>query len=390
MSEATTVPETAPEMGGLSIEPLETGAFSRCEETSGCRMAETENGYYSEYAGQYLYYADKTDLGNWVIVCNQPDCLHKAEDTGCSARIGNAFLLRDGRIYYVDDAYKYSQSDERGKVLASMAMDGTGRSLAYSVETYVHPEGGELSYAIYPDHVLFSAALMGQDGTFDTQLLRVDENGSHLQFEGKRQDGGFVDGGGSARALYGIFGDDAVVSEYPEEVQDGMCTTLYRETPDGLEIIGDFRELGLKIQGSYLSGDTLTILEPGDGYYRINLQDGTREKLADNQLGNSKAAIFQPNCILESNLLYISSVDGRTGDGEVRFYDGTGWKTVTLPEEMVHPEAQKFLLPMALASDRIFFYFYDTQMLLDGAPMPLYQLLLGEEQPRMTCCGEIG
>ena len=65
------------------------------------QWAETKEGYYVGFNSQ-LWYADKTDLRNWIPVCSKPNCSHDESNTSCNAYLGGSanFLIRDGRIFF--------------------------------------------------------------------------------------------------------------------------------------------------------------------------------------------------------------------------------------------------------------------------------------------------
>lgn len=103
-----------------------------CAITSNGQMAETESGYYAQFRGK-LYYADESDLTNWVQVCNEPDCRHW--DESCPAKMmPYGFWIQDNRIYSVRQTVTIEEIPTAGDAIYSMAPDGTDLRLEYPLE----------------------------------------------------------------------------------------------------------------------------------------------------------------------------------------------------------------------------------------------------------------
>lgn len=76
----------------LAVLPWDCG---RANETSGNILWEVEQGYYLEY-GYMLYYADKSDLSQWIPVCTKADCEHDKSShavSACDANVASSVLL---------------------------------------------------------------------------------------------------------------------------------------------------------------------------------------------------------------------------------------------------------------------------------------------------------
>lgn len=146
---------------------------------------------------------------------------------------------------------------------------------------------------------------------------------------------------------------------------------------------------GLPWTGSYLSGDTLRVFKPGEGYYAVDLTTREEMKLADPQLENSWAYIVQPNCIFESAILGKESMAERVAEEAYgfNFFDGKIWWDVALPEELMGLEEDGYLELMTLGSDRAIFLLVQGK----GTEKKLYpyQLLLGTDQPTLEAIGEL-
>ena len=95
-SSTTFAVDTTPPVAGtleterLSILPWDSG---RAAYTGGYFAAETANGFFLEYMAK-LYYADKSNPDNWVVVCAEPECEHEVGDGGCGAHLAGAFLRK--------------------------------------------------------------------------------------------------------------------------------------------------------------------------------------------------------------------------------------------------------------------------------------------------------
>lgn len=376
-----TVPEIV--KGELTAEPFVTGNDdSLCTRTSAGYMAEVEKGYYYSF-DNILYYADKSNLSKWVPVCNKPDCRH--EDDDCNAYIGGEFLLYESRIYFRDSIQKYEPNNKTaiGEVLASMGLDGSDRKIAYKFEGY-HTAGQQTArFFILYDQLLAFFSAMQEDGMFAAYAVRVDENGKHTLFTGTREEMPSLNAM-TTSIWAGMHGDTAVYCGYLGDASTEW-TRIYRPTEDSLEEIGDVS--GMDLLGSYLFGDVLRIFVPDDGYYDVDLSTHEKVKVEDARLSGSWGVTLMGNCVLESTLLSRPQEyqTGMYGGHSMEFYDGTGWHPVQLPEELMNLEDSIYLIPEAIASDRIFFILPD----FDKGIVRFYQLLLGTGNPEITFCGEI-
>lgn len=102
-------------------------------------------------------------------------------------------------------------------------------------------------------------------------------------------------------------GGDTALYFCLDDSQENWAYTLYRPTANGLERLGDVSKLGslmdLDFTGSYLSGETLRIYRPGDGYYDVNLTTGQETKALDAQLENAWGWQLTEQYAVESTLL---------------------------------------------------------------------------------------
>ena len=80
--------------------------------------------------GSWFFYADKTDLTNWVLVCNEPDCKHINDCAGLV--FTNGIIMKDGRLLYetvTSDIPELYVGEGSGTVLVSASVSGTDRKV---------------------------------------------------------------------------------------------------------------------------------------------------------------------------------------------------------------------------------------------------------------------
>lgn len=382
--------DTTPPVAGtleterLSILPWDSG---RAAYTGGYFAAETANGFFLEYMAK-LYYADKSNPDNWVVVCAEPECEHEVGDGGCGAHLAGAFLLKDQRIYYISNK---GMEVEKGEILpedlspyvASMALDGTDKREEYFMGTpegYTRNASGGGTAFLMGGYALESAHYLNQSGTYDLWLTAVDEAGGFILFTDTQEE--VTSHCRSWRHMGHIFGDEA----FGSLMMDSSFSVAFR-LKDRELTSADLS--GLPWTGSYLSGDTLRVFKPGEGYYAVDLTTREEMKLADPQLENSWAYIVQPNCIFESAILGKESMAERVAEEAYgfNFFDGKIWWDVALPEELMGLEEDGYLELMTLGSDRAIFLLVQGK----GTEKKLYpyQLLLGTDHPTLEAIGEL-
>ena len=184
-------------------------------------------------------------------------------------------------------------------------------------------------------------------------------------------------------------GGDLAVLYQLDSNDDSFCTVLYRLAEDELIPIGDTAGLGFgdladcDMAGAYLTGDILQVYRPNDGYYDINLVTGSQSKTMEAQMKDSWGWRLTDQYILESPILFNRpSQHLELGDGphNMLLYDGKFWKSVALPEEVAQTSGTNYLVPKAVASDRVFFTLYNP----DDYETRWYQLVLNEDKPTLT------
>ena len=360
----------------LEVEPEN---YRRCWDTGDGQFVEIETGYYMQGIALMMY-ADKTNLGAWVALCADPNCNHASHH--CSATDGaSEIMYKDGRLWYCSS---YGTNPDRwdcnGMYLVSVAKDGTDKRWEYSFEEEdsLLSGGGSYSYSLYSDGYMVACDALQPDGNRCASLWLIDlETGPKKVFERVYPDGKYSYGSTSSfgrnRYNHALNGDLCIVSYvFAEDFEDDMSALCWFR--GGEPIISDISQFSVK--GGYLSGGILRCLQPGDGYYDINLETGEKTRLADAQMEQSGATILQPNCIIESTLL---NPENTVQTQQMRFFDGQAWHDVALPEDLTStPDAQ--FHAVALTSDRVIFritsYIDDPERHTRIRIVEFYQMLL--------------
>ena len=371
--------EEAPALtyGVLESDPLKILPWNsgRLEFTSMYNLAETELGYY--YINfDLLCYADKSNIGNWVLVCNKPDCEHYVYD--CNASLGSSLemIVKDNRIYYVapqmDFIAQIPNRDSGALVLASVAPDGTDRRLEYYVGGFLDGESMGAGM-LTGQHWLYYYEVLGKDGNMLRYFSRTTKAGTTKILIDNPSFEGLAAMGKTVR------GDEAFV-----------CTPMAAYDYSFFRYIeGELVETdmsGLEVNGAYLSGNTLRDFRPNDGYYDVNLTTREEVFLAPAQLENSEADILLPNCIIETTLL----AKGDPGDAGHRMciFDGEKWREVTLPEELVHTDKNisQVSTGYTVCSDCILLFSQDQT---DGYATNVYRIPLTDGELKAEFCAKI-
>ncbi|MBE6945348.1 MAG: hypothetical protein E7459_04580 [Ruminococcaceae bacterium] len=381
-------------LGTLATERIQTSSWDsgRTEQSSGYFAAETEAGFYFEYGGQ-LFYADKADLSNWVAVCAVPECAHTCVTDMymdvCGAYVGGSFLLKDERIYYLaaktyDPKYWSNVSGFNPRFIASMAPDGTDRRVEHIFglpEGVIRSGSGGGTLMTDGQNFLNSEFSLNKDGLYDSWITVVDKDGEYILFSETLEDQAPY--AMTWRHLEGIYGDTAL---YFQMMDNEMGTAFYLRNRELTSV--DIS--GLPYTGAYLSGNTMWVFRPGDGYYAVDLTTREEVRLADCQLETSVSHIMQPNCILESTFVGWNAVDisADVEEHSLRFFDGEQWHDIAVPEELQNLEEREYLEPMALASDRILFAL--VKVTGENREQFVYQIVLGTDEPVLELLGKLG
>ncbi len=161
--------------------------YTLAAKTSAGSVHEVEQGIYRvEPIGinYYIKYADKSDMKNWVYLCNKPNCKHDSFD--CNAYIDTGYDV----IWLYDDQIYFNQSNE----LYRMNMDGSshekvrdlpGVEMAMQsggVSTTYYNIDGNFIYSTFPGTATGNEEIPERTlRTYDISLM--DEKEDKLLFE---------------------------------------------------------------------------------------------------------------------------------------------------------------------------------------------------------------
>ena len=363
------------ESGLLVAEP---GNYHRSVADGNGDFVEIESGYYY-MSSSVLYYADKTNLENWVVVCNDPTCKHIGPN--CSAeRAFNSIYGRDGRLFFaagVNDYPHLYDLDEKAVAvgLFSMAYNGQDVRLEHFTEKSIAAKsqyGGSSAIVLYENSYIFFTDAFEPDGSFTPRITRVDlETGEVTVLFERNEEREYP----TAHLVYsgnswkGINGDPVLVTGF-EQLDYNRWFYWFHEGK-AIPVDGE----NIPSRGGYLSGNILRIYKTDDGYYDLDLLTGAETRLADAQLTNASARIIQPNCIIEWN------------DQQMRLFDGQQWREITLPAEVLSSMEDYSLWPMALCSDRILFR--SSRLGVQDSRPKLYSVMLTEGALNMEYAGRM-
>ncbi len=385
-TQATQATQSTP---AVALEVLSWDA-DRCMVTSGCQMAETEQGYYYIH-NMLLYYADKSDLSDWVVVCTDPACNHETlGENICEAMVDEGFQLHDGRLYYSVSAERYpelSATGANGRILISTALDGTDRRLAYAPMEEATALPDSQKTIMLPDRWLVLNGYLNADGTATGRVLSL--HGEELQelYQVTRSDLNAVSTAAiTARTMWELYGDSAI---WGGMLSETAMMQYYRVSDEGITVLMETGQY--PTTGAYLSGDRLYFFRPNEGYFVADLVAGEETKLAEPRMGSSFAYQLLSDCILESTLLGNTSTTLRAGIEEhtMELCDGENWFVVSVPDELQELSDAAFLVPLAVTSDRILLRVHEPAVGMN-APQGLYQILLGTDSLELAYVGTIG
>ncbi len=328
---------TAPSVeGSFPDGPVVTVDLSTAGWTSWNEIIETEAGYYSVCSNQ-LRYADKSDLSNWVPVCNKPDCKHK-DEKDCTANNTVVFLEGD-RIYFTDKM----TADGTGVMLYSMARDGSDLRMEFPIAGAEQEGGCSISRRAAGNMFCLGFSELQNDGSVITRVIRVTPSGSEIMLEAEAE-------AFTSQALAGscYYATDAVMVGslvYPGSV--GKEYHYCRMTATEWEDLSKVDEI-YDAEFGFLHGDYLYRYVPNDGYYVTQLSTGASKRQMDAQLKDGRAYRLTDQWAIETNLWYGASSPETP---EIRIFNGSEWKSVQVPEEV----GKMTCRPLALTTEHIFF-----------------------------------
>ena len=343
---------------------LDTAAISSCGE-----LVETENGYYySGFGG--LVYADKSDLTNWVLVCNDPTCEHIL--SSCSAKTNGGIAMVDDRILSLRSTEDFKSVGKSGLGVYSMAPDGTDLQLEYFVEDTIGVnEGSTHSISGNGQGTFYCGMYILQtDGTYLGRILTATAESSSVIAEATKNDM-------SPYALShatNIRGDAVLRTDiYIPTEERGQH--FYRISGNNLEDISHIDQY--EPSPGYLSGDDLYHYVPGKGYYHTKISTGESQKMLDAQLKDGQGYHFLEHFIVEHNMTF-GNIPAKP---RLLFNNGEKWVEVEFPEDFEYTEESNLSL-RALTTQHII-----LEVNCPGTNS-LYVIDHTDPNPVLTLCGQ--
>ena len=353
-------------LNGVSVKQaltLDTAAISSCGE-----LVETENGYYySGFGG--LVYADKSDLTNWVLVCNDPACEHITAT--CSAKTNGGIAMVNDRILSLRSTEDFKSVGKSGLGVYSMAPDGTDLQLEYFVEDTIGVNEGS-TYSISGNgqgSFYCGMYILQTDGTYLGRILTATAKSSTVIAEATKNDM-------SPYALShatNIRGDAVLRTDIYIPMEE-RGNHLYRISEDTLEDISQAEQYD-PIPG-YLSGDDLYHYVPGKGYYHTKISTGESQKMLDAQLKDGQGYHFLEHFVVEHNMTFGNIPE----KPRLLFNNGEKWVDVEFPEDFEYTEESNLSL-RALTTEHIF-----LEINCPGTNS-LYVINHTDPNPALTLCG---
>ncbi len=390
-TEATTAPKsdfqaptgelgTAPDMG---ISPEE-----RCAATGNGHAAETAAGYYM-WRGGILYYADKTDLTNWVPVCNDATCIHDPGDFTCDANLRNSpFWMTEEGLYHYADMIGYQDLDSHSFIRRNF--DGSVPTVVYTSPHYeMLPGAASGTDGGTGDSYLTSYVFLLEDGSQLLRLVLTDKDGARILFSET-----FPAGESGMEVPYpeirqlpmSTRGDALISSQIPlgmltEEEKanwESFTDTLYYHVHDGELLPLNVPET-CDLVGSYLSGNHFFHYHVNDGFYYMDLSSGEEVKIAHAAYENGYGLCIDGTILLETTM--DLPAQHRDGVGaNLRYFDGNQWHELQTQDNWT---SDHWLRVRVAASDRILFTVSDgrnTAAAGSDRMTELAYVMLGEQE----------
>ena len=345
----------------------------RCEETSQYAMAETEKGYYIVLSG-YLHYIDKLSGENWVYVCNQPQCAHVENINTCNAWLSSrSIVIHDNKIFYSQEAAQHPQlyaGEGNGRILMSMAADGTDKKHAYTIDEAMVDDAGSAFESLNGRGWLYLSTEIDTKGVGVTRLFYLTSEGLQSITETTESE--------NASTAYmmpsGLNGES--IFYFSNFMPEGSG---YYQLAEGTFIK---KELPAEeLTGAYFAGNIIRYFKSGYGYYDVDVTTGEETYLTPARLENSNATILLPNCIVETTLGSQTHPAGEEHSLEI--FDGEQWHRVALPEELQYLKNITFFAPVSVASDCILFIYQGENERF------CYQVKLGQENWTLEPFGQV-
>ncbi len=370
---------TAPDMG---ISPEE-----RCSVTGNAMLAQTESGYYM-LRDSTLYYADKTDLTNWVPVCNDATCNHAPGNFACNAYLGGSpFWLREDGIYYYAESIGVDSLDNFYFIRRNF--DGSVPTTVYTSSEYqiLGPSSGTSDGT--GDSYLTSHVFLLEDGSQLLRLVLTDKDGAGILFSET-----FPAGESGMKLPYpkvlnnslSTRGDALISSQIPlgeltaedKANWEAFTDTRYYHVHDGELLPLNVPET-CDIPGSYISGNHFFHYHVNDGFYYMDLSTGEEVKIAHAAYENGYGLCLDGMLMVETTMDLPAQLRDGVG-ANLRYFDGNQWHELPTQDNWT---SDHWLRIRAVGSDRILFTVSDGR---DTAPdggermTELAYVMLGEKK----------
>ncbi len=335
-----------------------------------------------------LLYADKSDLSNWIPVCNNVACEHDAGDIACNAYLGiSPFWSKGNSIYYYADAIGYHCLDN--DYIIRRNLDGTEPKPVYTSSDYESLGLASGTCAGNEDGFLDSCVFLLEDGSWNLRIVQTGEGGAEVLYSE------VFPAGSSGMELpmprirhhaMSVRGDALIRSQIPlgeltaEEKANWEAFTenLYYHVHDGELLPLDVPETCV-IDGSYLSGNHFFHYHVNDGFYYMDLSTGEEVKIAHAAYENGNGICIDGTMMIETTM-DLPTLFREGKQAQLRYFDGKQWQELQLPENWT---ANHWFRLRAAASDRILFTVSDGR---DTAPdggermTELAYVMIGEDE----------
>ncbi len=371
---------TAPDMG---ISPEE-----RCSVTGNGHAAETGAGYYM-WRSSILYYADKSDLTNWVPVCNDATCTHDPGDYSCNANLRNSpFWMTEEGLYHYADMIGYQDLDSPSFIRRNF--DGSVPTVVYTSPHYeMLPGASSGTSGGTGDSFLTSHVFLLEDGSQFLRLVLTGKDGASILFSET-----FPAGASGMEVPYpeirqmpmSTRGDALISSKIPlrtltEEEKanwESYTETLYYHVHEGELLPLDVPET-CDLVGSYISGNHFFHYHVNDGFYYMDLSTGEEVKIAHAAYENGYGLCLDGTILVETTMdLPAQLRDG--GGANLRYYDGQQWHELQTQDNWT---SDHWLRVRAVGSDRILFTISDGRNTAAAGSVRMTELayvMLGEKE----------
>ena len=353
-------------------DPVRSDAL--CAETSRYRMIETDAGYYL-VMWESLYYADKANLSNWVLVCNEPECAHMGEICPADVMYFPCVSLSDGKLLTMRNSSSVTESFSGDLAVYSINPDGTDLSLEWEIPG-TDSQGSSRSLTGWMDdeHVYLIQCLLDKDGRWVNSVICSGEDETTTLFSVTT--GSQIVGNNNLVTF--LRGDNVFCLDmiaYPD--CDGRH--FYRLTPDGYEDVSAVAEYAYS--GAYLKDSTLLHYVKNEGYFETNIDNGDTKKRFDSRLEDATAFHMTESFLVEMNFYWMNTPE----TPQMEIYDGKRWHSVAVPASVQELSGSAWF-PLALTSEYLFVYVENDLTFTTD----LYFVDLTAEEYVLTPCAAFG